>query len=147
MQRHEHSSSSQELGTVGHRVALLILLEEASLDLEQVLGCPLQILSASFLGAFDAESSAVFHNPDVVVSDGDVLAFDGVNEGSLLAVVEVIWLDKLLLVLLNDEAEILDLSICWSVGFRAVVSTLLRGHWFEVVDSWRFSYSGLWCHS
>ena len=135
--KHMRSATSQELLAVGS-VASSASLGETSVDLVEILGGSLQVLSASLLSAFNAELSAVFHNPNVVVADWDVLTLDGVDEGSWLAVVDVIGLDQLLLVLLDDEAEVLDLSIRWFVGFWAVISFRLK-----VLDSLRFLYSGL----
>ena len=86
-------------------------LGEVAVDSEEVFRSSLKVFSASFLGTFDAESAAVFHNPNVVVANRDVLALYCVYEGSLFNQVHVIGLDDLLLVFLNNQSKVLYLPL------------------------------------
>lgn len=73
------------------------------------------VLPASPLHWVDAELSAALDNPDVMVSDWDVLPFNRVRRDEHV----ISDLNGLLFILLNDQSQVLNLSLsddCGSFG-------------------------------
>ena len=99
-------------------VALVVGLGKGATNFLEVFGRSLQILSASFIHTFNAKPPAILDYTNVMVTNRNVLSLYSVDKRSCLDQVEVVWLNQLLFVFLNDEPEILDLSL---IGSRKYV--------------------------
>ena len=99
-------------------------------DPEKALNCWLEVLASSFFERLNAELSAILHDFDVSVADWKVLALHSVRFLILITLkffrgkstnatvlflishhLQIIFLNLVLLVLLNDKTEVLDLPL------------------------------------
>lgn len=109
-------------------VHIAIVLLQMQCDLFHIFMGPLEVFASPLLKAIDAQFAAVFHNPDVLIPNWIILAFDRVvwDQNFALRVFLVLF-DDVLLIFLNHEPQVLNLTLRLLRGKSNSVRTCLRG--------------------